>query len=310
MRRGSRLLLQSALHQYYSGKTDDSSLEKSYRCEVSCLHPQLARCFVQLNPDQETREFLERSKKKSSNVCLQLLLSILYFLLRLFFSQTSINGLLEKGQMFVFSANQLKLLLSSSSSLLPEPPPTPHQPPPPPTVIPRRALDIGSGDGHVTDKVKSVLGAASTVNVTETCRVMQRILRQRGYKVVNENGWYQEQNYDVISCLNVLDRCDEPLSMLRQITEALLPGGILIIALVLPYEPFVEHHFTQSSPSQQLPIDRNASWEVGVSSFWERVLAPLGYTPLAVSKVPYLCEGDLNVEYYMLVDAILVLKKG
>ena len=87
--------------------------------------------------------------------------------------------------MFVFSEKQLKLLLSSLPSLLPgpltpPPLPPPHQPPP---TTPRKVLDIGSGDGHVTDKVKSVMGA-SAVNVTETCRVMQRILRQRGYKSV------------------------------------------------------------------------------------------------------------------------------
>lgn len=95
--------------------------------------------------------------------------------------------------------------------------------------------------------------------------------------------------------------------MLRQITDKLCPDGVLVIALVLPYEPFVENHSLQSEPSEELPID-NTSWETGVSSLWEKVLKPLGYTPLALSRVPYLCEGDMNQDYYALDDAILVLK--
>ena len=68
--------------------------------------------------------------------------------------------------MFVFSEAQLRLLLSSF---------LPHAPEHP------RVLDIGSGDGHVTDKIKGVFGMSS-VDVAETCRVMQRVLRKRGYK--------------------------------------------------------------------------------------------------------------------------------
>lgn len=47
--------------------------------------------------------------------------------------------------------------------------------------------------------------------------------------------------YDVISCLNLLDRCDEPLQLLRDIKKALVPlTGRLILAVVLPFQPYVE----------------------------------------------------------------------
>ena len=95
--------------------------------------------------------------------------------------------------------------------------------------------------------------------------------------------------------------------MLRQITENLHPGGTLIIALVLPYEPFVENHSMKSDPSEQLPIYKH-SWE-GVSCLWKEVLEPLGYSPLAITRLPYFCEGDINADYYTLDDAILVLRK-
>ena len=68
--------------------------------------------------------------------------------------------------MFVFSQDQLRTLLPAS---LPNMQPS--------------ILDIGSGDGHVTDKIKKLFDAA-TIHVTETSRVMQRVLRQRGYRCV------------------------------------------------------------------------------------------------------------------------------
>ena len=67
--------------------------------------------------------------------------------------------------MFIFSQQHLHHLLPSL------PPPSSHS---------NLILDIGSGDGHVTDKLHGVFGG--TIHVTETSGVMQRILRKKGYQ--------------------------------------------------------------------------------------------------------------------------------
>jgi len=46
--------------------------------------------------------------------------------------------------------------------------------------------------------------------------------------------------FDVITCLNLLDRCDKPLSLLRELKASLSPGGRVVVALVLPFNPYVE----------------------------------------------------------------------
>lgn len=48
------------------------------------------------------------------------------------------------------------------------------------------------------------------------------------------------ENIDLISCLNVLDRCADPHQILEDIHRALAPNGRVIIALVLPYSHYVE----------------------------------------------------------------------
>ena len=67
--------------------------------------------------------------------------------------------------MFVLSQRQLSHLIPRS--LLPPTPPL--------------LLDIGSGDGHVTDNLRQALGS-STIHVTETSQVMQRVLRRKGFR--------------------------------------------------------------------------------------------------------------------------------
>lgn len=67
--------------------------------------------------------------------------------------------------MFVLSRCQLSRLIPLS--ILPQTPPL--------------LLDIGAGDGHVTDNFRQALGSTS-VHVTETSKVMQRVLRRKGFR--------------------------------------------------------------------------------------------------------------------------------
>ena len=47
--------------------------------------------------------------------------------------------------------------------------------------------------------------------------------------------------FDLVSCLNLLDRCDKPMSLLAQMKTALRPGtGRLLVAAVIPFKPYVE----------------------------------------------------------------------
>lgn len=60
-------------------------------------------------------------------------------------------------------------------------------------------------------------------------------------RIVDLNHWYKKsEKYDVISCLNLLDRCDTPLELLQQIKSSLEPDGRVLLALVLPFSAYVE----------------------------------------------------------------------
>ena len=52
-----------------------------------------------------------------------------------------------------------------------------------------------------------------------------------------------------------------------------------------------------------------ASWEEEVANLWINLLHPLGLELRAVTRLPYLCEGDTQEEFYSLDDVFLVLRK-
>jgi len=114
--------------------------------------------------------------------------------------------------------------------------------------------------------------------------------------------------FDAIALLNVLDRCDNPFTLLAQLRAMLRPGsGRLVLAVVVPFRPFVEDGKTHRPPRERLPLPPNGSWEGGVNQLWERVIKPSGFKVERLARVPYILEGDQRHGAYILDDAVFVL---
>ena len=122
------------------------------------------------------------------------------------------------------------------------------------------------------------------------------------------NGWSTSQpaGYDVISVLNLLDRCSRPLTLLKQIRNALKPDGLLLIALVWPFRPYVEFSSVDHRPEEELPIVGRTFEEQACSLM--NLLRSLGFRVVSWSRVPYLCEGDLDRSFYHLSDMLVALQ--
>lgn len=58
--------------------------------------------------------------------------------------------------------------------------------------------------------------------------------------MLDTDDWWRGQQFECVSMLNLLDRCSKPKTMLQQARAAIAPGGTLLLALVLPYKPYVE----------------------------------------------------------------------
>ena len=113
-----------------------------------------------------------------------------------------------------------------------------------------------------------------------------------------------------MSLLNVLDRCDTPKTLLKQIRPLLRPGtGRLLMAVVLPFCPFVEDGSGQRPPTERLAVT-SRRWEHAVNELVQRVCIPCGYTVVSVSRVPYYSQIYSAIEdpaFVTLDDVVLVL---
>ncbi|XP_076393199.1 protein-L-histidine N-pros-methyltransferase isoform X1 [Megachile rotundata] len=267
-----------------------------YKVDTTKIREDLLHLWIPLGvgpqhdqPDQTAEEFLTKSVERSDSLPLQAWHSLARSALSWFISRTSINGLLGRGSMHVFSCEQFKKLMDASCFLGPW----------------HSVIDLGAGDGATTAHVAHLF---EKVYATDISAPMRWTLAKRKFTVLDVEKWYETGPFNVILCLNLLDRCDRPHTLLRRLRSSLAPGGRLIVALVLPFSPYVEvGERGDHKPSEYLPIKGNGL-EGQIASLVDRVFAPLSLRCLAWSKLPYLCEGDLGQSYYFLDDVIFVLE--
>lgn len=255
-----------------------------FDADEATLPREVGARFVRLDLDGETREYIDRAiaarPGRARTRAHQLLLGL--------FSDFDANGLLGMYPMHLLGTEQWRTLVGESPG--------------------RRHLDIGAGSGDVTARLSPLSGETVT---TEMSRVMAKNLRKRGFRCeridVAEAG-VPDPRYDLVTCLNVLDRCPKPRSLLARARDALTADGRLVLATPLPFRPFYYDGPRSLDPIEKLPI-AGETWETSLIALIESVLDPVGLEVESVSRAPYLSGGDARRELYVLDDAILVCKK-
>ena len=272
---------------------------KWYKVDMEQIDPEMKDRFIEFNSDEETDRFIETCYSKSDWFITHVFHSMVRSILTLFMTSTSINGFLDRGSMFVFSTEQFSKLYDQLPSIKA-------------AKESSSLLDLGAGDGKVTQVMAQFFG---TIHVTEVSPVMKRTLGKKGYTVLDIDKWADNNGtyYDLISCLNLLDRCDKPVTILQEMVTKLKPNGRILIAIVLPLSQYVESNSTGSEsgdhrPSEVLNVE-GETFEQQVGTFNSNVLAPNGLEVVKWTRLPYLCEGDLDLSFYWLHDVVFLVKR-
>jgi len=283
------------------------SLRYACRLELMRDSPALQARFVQCEYDAGTALFFDRYCRQPP-----LLRNLASPFLGMAMSRTDANALLGLAQMHVLTTEQARTLLEHGAD------PGARSAP-----GPRRLLDVGAGDGTVTRQLAPL---ADEVVTTEVSAGMVRRLRRGGHRCAATGDLTPAalgaalgedtpaEPFDLVACCNILDRCSRPRSLLREMRRLLRPGGRLLLAVVLPFKPFVERGTQKVPPEEVLPMEGGrcgdgASFEGAVQAMAERVLGPAGFAVEAWTRLPYLSAGDLSEPYYVLDDAIFVLSR-
>ena len=256
-----------------------------YTVDKTLLPGQLAAVFVESYEDKETLEFLDDCRR-NPHTRPQLLLARL---LSLALPDYEVHGLLGLYPMHLLSAAQWLQLAGGPKQKL---------------------LDIGAGQGFVTFKAKNTF---KEISVTETSQSMLKILQKHGFIIYKKNLSLPlpeaEEKFDVISILNVLDRCDFPLTMLDNAVSLLKPDGLLIIATPLPLKPYVRDVGGKRDQRQALPTMADPGWERQLNFFSEKILRPARLEITRFTRLPYIWKNGQPECFSYLDDAVMVCKK-
>ena len=138
--------------------------------------------FVQLDMDEDTKSFIDQSVAQSDWLFTQLWYNVAKSFLSWFYCQTDINGILNRGSMFVFSRDQFIKMTAGLNSDRESPNLGPM-------------LDLGAGDGRPTE---AMAGLCSKVSATEMSGPMRRQLAARGFEVLEIDNWTRDAEYGLI----------------------------------------------------------------------------------------------------------------
>lgn len=256
-----------------------------FDCDRNALPRELHQRFHELELGAESRAYIDGALTQRHGR----LLTALHRALAGHLSDFDVNGLLRMYPMHLLGTSQWRALVGESPG--------------------RRHLDVGAGSGDVTVTLSPLSGEVFT---TEMSWAMAKRLRERGFvchRVDVASTGVPDPPYDLITCLNVIDRCERPRTLLAQLRDALSPDGRLVVATPLPLNAFFYDGGTTRTPAERLAVEAQR-WEGAVVQLIERVMLPLGLSVETLSRAPYLSGGDSQQPLYSLDDVVLVCRRA
>ncbi len=259
----------------------------TYKIQTESIHPDLRGAVHELIADEELYEFIRMCERKPytdfqywlATACLSVM------------SDYEMHGTLGMYPMHLLSEAQWD------------------------EVLPRNAnkeslLDIGAGQGFVTQKAKNIF---SRIAVTETSKSMVRRLAALGFDahdkdVALEENLFDQGSFDVVSIFNVLDRCRYPRKLLRNSLRFLREDGLALISSPMPFKPDIRE-FLYRVPKELFPINEAQDWEGQVSAFYESVILESGLSVVGLSRLPYLYKFTKEEPYKALDSVLMVCRK-
>lgn len=138
--------------------------------------------------------------------------------------------------------------------------------------VPGKILDIGCGDGAFLELCR--VNGWTCTGLELSKKAAERATR-RGFRLLpmgwieeGPHGGAQQERYDAITLINVLETVTDPSSMLRRVRASLMPGGIMMIRV--------------SNGAFHLAVRRPVRW---IGARYQQAFHLFVYSPMALSQL-------------------------
>ena len=182
-------------------------------------------------------------------------------------------------------------------------------------------LDVGAGNGDVTDCLSGLFeGNVAAIEVSASCRFALKRRRSISRVLKDMSELDTKERFDVISMLNVLDRCDCPKTMLH--SAHTFVQKYLLVSAAYPWVPFsiesgdVLSKWRLGKTKRTFFNDQDlvdaSSFEEFINRCETHLFSDTSFEIESISRVPYLCQGtqEVHPEPYELDCALFVLRKS
>lgn len=251
-------------------------------CDLGELGPRLAPLFRPLAPDADQARFVAEVGRRPHGFLATKLMAALSTVA----SSYDVHGMFGAYEMHLLSSRAFGELLEQRQR--------------------DSLLDVGAGAGYVTECARPWF---REVVCTESSPKLRARLLARGFTASDLDLTHTRlpRTFDVVACLNVLDRTARPLSLLRSLRDHVGKAGMLLLSIPLPPAPHVHVRGGTSAPSERLPSVA-ASFERAARELSERMIEPAGLRIERFARVPYLSRGDAHAPMYVLDAALWVCR--
>jgi len=270
----------------------DRDLELQYGADLARLPAALRSAFVELDADDSTRSWIDAALARPRPRARIALRTLAMAVVNVY----DANGWTNICQDRLLSTAQWRRLLEAGARS--------------PGETRSRLLDVGAGDGSVTQELAALFDEIVT---TELSKPMARRLRSKGYRCHQRDLSFEPIDetdpFDAIALQNVIDRASHPLQLLDRACDLLAEHGRLIVTVPVPILPVVFKGPMRLAPAEGLPAGL-PDFEASVSALQERVFAARGWRVVALARAPYLCNGSAHAAVEALDAAIFVLRRN
>lgn len=253
-----------------------------------------SRHCIELSMCLGTREFVRRIVPQQRGRGWALFYHLLHRILRLpHYDTAALLSALRSGtqpELFLLSQQQWRQLLDLPADDGSETAARPLD----------RGLDVGAGPGDLTQELQGLF--RQPLLTTEVSRILTWRLRAAGFAAIQTANASRAtlpppHDYDAVFALNVFDRCDDPLDLVRQLRLLLRPQGRLVLSVPLPY-----------TGATLLPLSLRTGFADALAEL-VATLEPLGLRLDRAARAPYLCIGSGSTPLHTLDAAVVVFRR-